>query len=67
MFPSGKRVNDAISDDLDAARTEAIASVRELMQDMWHKKSPVGRQFELTNEAGEVLLVVPFTDANYAR
>lgn len=51
-------------DDLDAARTEVIACIRELMGDIWHAKSPVGRQFELTNEAGEVLLVVPFTDAN---
>lgn len=51
-------------DDLDGARIEAIACVRELMDDVWHRKSPVGRQFELTDEAGHVLLVVPFTEAN---
>ena len=34
------------------------------MDDIWRKKSPVGRQFEITDEAGHVLLVVPFTEAN---
>ena len=51
-------------DDLDTARIEAIACVRELMDDIWLGQSPVDRQFELTDDAGEILLIVPFTEAN---
>jgi hypothetical protein len=49
--------------DLDAARLEAHACIRELMEDIWLNKTADGRQFELTDADGNVLLVVPFDEA----
>jgi hypothetical protein len=49
---------------LDAARREAIKDARQLMGAAILDGDDISnRRIEITNEAGEVLLVLPFTDA----
>jgi len=50
--------------DLDAAREEALESARQLMSDdVRNGREPNGRRFVITNEAGIVLLELPFRKA----
>jgi hypothetical protein len=51
--------------DLASARAEAIASARELMCQsiLSHGRLGIERRFEITNDIGEVEIVVPFHDA----
>lgn len=51
-------------DSLDRARAEAIKDARHLMSLAILDGNDIsGRQIEICNEAGEVLLRVPFSDA----
>jgi hypothetical protein len=50
--------------NLDHARQEAIKDARALMSTaMINGQTIFGRRIEIRNEAGDLLLVVPFTDA----
>jgi hypothetical protein len=50
--------------DLDAARAEAIEDARTLMSDaILGGRDISDRSIEISNESGEVLMVVPFADA----
>jgi hypothetical protein len=50
--------------DLIAAYNEAIAAARDILADLVREGKPIDhRRFEITDEAGEVLLVVPFINA----
>jgi hypothetical protein len=50
--------------DLEAARVEALAAARDVLGDVI-KNDQVqdNRQYEITDEAGQVLAVVPLMDA----
>ncbi len=49
--------------DLDAARAEAVADARSLVAE-WLRMGQVvdGRRFEIADEAGQVLAVIPLRD-----
>jgi hypothetical protein len=51
--------------DLDAARTEALESARSLMSQaiVFDGRSGVHRSFEIADETGQTVLVVPFRQA----
>ncbi|WP_224576685.1 hypothetical protein [Mesorhizobium sp. BR1-1-16] len=50
--------------DIDAARREAIDGAREMMSEAIHAGVDISsRRFEITDEQGAVVLLVPFTDA----
>jgi hypothetical protein len=50
--------------DLVSVREQALESARELMAGcVLRGKEPDGDKFEITDEAGEVVLVLPFRDA----
>ncbi|MDB5522352.1 MAG: hypothetical protein JWM58_115 [Rhizobium sp.] len=50
--------------DLEAARREAIVAARDIMIDQLRGGEQVdGQIFEIENEDGEVLLVIPVRDA----
>jgi hypothetical protein len=50
--------------DLDIARTEAIKDARMLMSDaLMEGKDISSRSMEITDETGEVLLMLPFVSA----
>jgi hypothetical protein len=50
--------------DLNAARAEAIEDARALMSDaILGGRDISDRSIEISNESGEVLMVVPFVDA----
>lgn len=47
---------------LPAARNELMASLREIVSErLLHGTDIEGRQFEIADEAGDVLAIVPFT------
>ena len=49
--------------NLDAARTEAIQSAREILAETIRAGGVVdGRRFEVADESGDILFVVPFAD-----
>jgi hypothetical protein len=50
--------------NLEAARVEALAAAREVLGDAIKAgQGQDNRQYEITDEAGQVLAVVPLTDA----
>ena len=50
--------------DLTAARHEAILAARQLLANaILTGVAPLGSAFQITNEAGQILLSVPFRDA----
>jgi hypothetical protein len=50
--------------DLTAARHEAILAARQLLANaILTGAAPLGTAFQITDEAGQVLLTVPFRDA----
>jgi hypothetical protein len=50
--------------DLEAARAEALASARDLVGDnLKNDQVQDNRQYEITDEAGQVLATVPLMDA----
>jgi len=50
--------------DLGAARQQALAAAREIISQAVLKGEPLdGRVFEIADEAGTVLLLVPFSEA----
>ena len=50
--------------DLAAARHEAILAARQLLANaILVGVTPIGRAFQITDEAGQALLTVPFRDA----
>jgi hypothetical protein len=58
--PEGVRLPDIAS-----ARAEAVQSARELMSQSITGRALFGpeQQFEITNEAGETITIVPFREA----
>lgn len=49
--------------DVDAARTEAVQSARDILAETVRAGEVVdGRRFEVADETGQVLFVVPFAD-----
>ena len=51
-------------DDLNAARRYAVAAAREMLAERVRTGKPMGRDvFEVTAEAGAVVLVMPFAEA----
>ena len=66
LTESGPIVDDEGTElrDLDHARTEAIADARALMSvAMSDGRTIFGRSIAICNEAGDVMMVVPFSDA----
>jgi hypothetical protein len=54
--------------DLGAARQEALAAARQIMSQAVLKGEPLdGRVFEIADQHGTVLLLVPFSEALVAR
>ena len=50
--------------DLDAARAEALGGIREILVPLLLAGKPLGgRAIRVTDEAGEVLAIVPFESA----
>jgi hypothetical protein len=57
--PEGQELSD-----LDRARNQAILAAREIMSEkLAAGRSPDHSRFEIADEAGKVVLIVPFTDA----
>jgi len=57
--PDGTEVSD-----LAAARHEAILAARQLLANaILHGVAPLGAAFQISDEAGQVLLTVPFREA----
>jgi hypothetical protein len=50
--------------DLEAARVDALAAAREILAEAIKAgRGQDNRQYEITDEAGQVLALVPLTDA----
>lgn len=66
----GELVQDVEGADytnLEAARTDAILSAREIMANrVMRGKRAEGGRFEIVDDKGEVVLAVPFEDATAA-
>lgn len=67
QFRSGKRIEDpegSVHGTLDSARQEALTSALELMVSrLWKGEDPNHSWFEITDVAGNVVLIVHFAEA----
>jgi hypothetical protein len=60
----GKDPEGVVFADLDAARAEALAAARDILGDaIKNDQVQDARQYEITDEAGQIVAMVPLMDA----